>query len=125
MSPVVMILEYLSWATLGFGTIFCIIGGIGILRLPDFYCRTHGASITDTMGAGLVLAGLLLISIKMIVIDPDSLAIGSWIIPVKILFLGAFIFLSSPTSGHALVKAAYADGISWTTEEEANDAASD
>ena len=51
-------LDIVSWVLLVSGGIFCVIGGIGILRLPDFYTRTHGASLTDTLGASLMLAGL-------------------------------------------------------------------
>ena len=36
-----------------------MVGGVGLLRLPDFFTRCHGAGITDTMGAGLVLTGLM------------------------------------------------------------------
>ena len=53
-------LEIASWALLVSGALFCVISGIGVLRLPDFYSRTHGASIGDTMGAGLIVLGLLL-----------------------------------------------------------------
>ena len=53
-------LELLSWALLVSGSVFCVIGGVGLLRMPDFYTRTHAASVTDTLGAGLLLAGLIL-----------------------------------------------------------------
>ncbi len=44
-------------ACLLLGSIFAVIGGIGLLRLPDFYSRMHGGGITDTLGAGLILIG--------------------------------------------------------------------
>ena len=40
--------------------IFCVIGGVGLLRFPELYSRTHAATITDTLGAGLLLVGLML-----------------------------------------------------------------
>ena len=110
------ILDIVSWVCLVSGALICVIGGIGLIRLPDFYCRTHGASITDTLGAGLVLAGLFFQSFDYMFKDgvwqPDA-----WIIAVKIVFLGLFILFTSPTSGHALVKAAYADGVKWTNDD--------
>ncbi len=69
-----------------------------MLRLPDFFTRCHGAGITDTMGAGMVLCGLM-------VQAGDPLVVG------KLLLLLVFILLTSPVSGHALVKAAYAGGM--------------
>ena len=52
-------LELLAAVLLGLGTFFCVVGGIGLHRMPDFYTRTHAASITDTLGAALVLIGLM------------------------------------------------------------------
>ena len=40
-------LDYLSWVLIITGSLFAIIGGIGILRFPDFYSRQHAAGITD------------------------------------------------------------------------------
>ena len=105
------VLEILSWICLVSGAIFCVIGGIGILRLPDFYTRTHAASITDTMGAGLVLAGLFFAGVDMMFDENMNWVPDMWLVPVKILFLGLFILLTCPTAGHALVKAAYAHGL--------------
>ena len=47
--------DILVWACLVGGGLFSLIGGIGLLRMPDFYTRTHAASLTDTMGATLIL----------------------------------------------------------------------
>ncbi len=58
------LLDIVSWILLSTGTIFCGIGGIGLLRMPDLYTRTHAASISDTLGAGLVLSGLLLLHLQ-------------------------------------------------------------
>ena len=116
MSAVFQIFDYISWACLVSGGLFCIIGGIGILRLPDFYCRTHGATITDTLGAGLMLVGLLFQSVQLMFTTDGQWIPDAWLVTVKLLFVGLFILLTSPTSGHALVKAAHADGVSWIQE---------
>ena len=91
-------IDIASWVMLVTGASFCVIGGIGLLRMPDFYARTHAAGITDTLGAGLVLVGLMLQA-------------GPTLIAVKLLLILAFLELVGPTAGHALFKAAYADGI--------------
>ena len=88
------------------GALFFLIGTIGILRLPDFFTRTHAATKCDTVGAGSVLFALALVSAD----DPGSL---------KILLLVLIILVASPTSGHALARAAYRTGLEpWLSREE-------
>jgi multicomponent Na+:H+ antiporter subunit G len=99
-------LDIVSALLLVTGGLFSVIGGVGILRLPDFYTRTHAASIPDTMGAGLVLIGL-------------ALQAPHWIVAVKLLAILCFLLFTSPTSGHALVKAAYAHGVRWLEGDQA------
>ena len=50
-------LDILSWILVGLGTFFCLVGGIGLNRFPDFYTRIHANGVTDTLGAGLLLTG--------------------------------------------------------------------
>ena len=89
-----------SWICLLVGSFFAVVGGIGILRLPDFYTRLHGGGVTDTLGAGLILVGL--------VFQADVLGI------VKLLMILFFLFITSPTACHALASAALARGESPT-----------
>lgn len=91
-------IDILSWLCLLAGSAFCLIGAIGTLRLPDLYSRTHAATITDTMGAGLVLLGLVLQA-------------GPTLIALKLFLVLLFLLYTSPVGGHALVKAAYAHGL--------------
>jgi len=98
--------DVVSWVLLVLGTFFCVVGGVGIHRMPDFYARTHAASITDTMGAMLVLLGLAF----------QCGGLG-WIIPVKLGMIAVFLLVTSPTAGHALVKAAAAHGVRFVASE--------
>lgn len=82
----------------GVGSFFFLIGTVGILRLPDFYCRTHAATKCDTIGAGSILLALAIFSR----FHPESL---------KIITLAVLVLLSSPTAGHALSRAAYRTGL--------------
>ncbi|MFP6654330.1 MAG: monovalent cation/H(+) antiporter subunit G, partial [Myxococcota bacterium] len=50
--------EIAVWCCLVLGSVFSVIGGIGMIRMPDFYTRSHAAGITDTLGATLILLGL-------------------------------------------------------------------
>ena len=54
------VVDILSWIFLIAGSVLVLTGGIGVLRLPDIYTRSHAAGITDTLGAGLILIGLML-----------------------------------------------------------------
>ncbi|MGW8369715.1 MAG: cation:proton antiporter, partial [Gammaproteobacteria bacterium] len=54
------LIDILSWVLLTLGGISVLIGGIGALRMPDLYTRMHAASVTDSMGAMLVLVGIML-----------------------------------------------------------------
>lgn len=92
-----MLLDLLSWVCLLAGGAFGIIGGIGMLRLPDFFSRIHAAGITDTMAAGLILLGLALQS-------------GLALVTVKLFLIFLFLTFTSPTASHALAKAALHGG---------------
>lgn len=95
-------LDVASWILLMGGSILIIVGGIGLLRLPDFYCRIHAAGITDTLGAWLILAGLMLQA-------------GLTLVTVKLILVLVFLATTSPTSSHALAKAAWLRGLQpWT-----------
>ena len=108
-------IDVLSWLAIGFGTLFCIIGAAGVLRFPDFYTRTHAASITDTLGALLILTGLGLQAGKLAAVDGTILSI---LVVVKLAMVGGFILITSPTAGHALVKAAFAHGLKVETDDD-------
>ena len=75
-----------------------LIGGIGILRLPDVYTRMHAASITDTIGAGALLLGL-------------TIQAGVSLVAVKLILMLVFLFFTSPTSSFSLAHAALSSGV--------------
>jgi multicomponent Na+:H+ antiporter subunit G len=98
-------LDILSWILLVAGGAFCVIGALGLVRLRSFFPRTHAASVLDSAGAGLILAGLLLQA-------------GWTLVAVKLLFIGLLIFFASPTATHALANAALERGVSFDEHTE-------
>jgi len=98
-------LDIASWALLLAGGAFCVIGALGLVRLRSFFPRTHAASVIDSAGAGLILAGLLLQA-------------GWTLVAVKLLFIGLLIFFASPTASHALANAARERGVSFDAQTE-------
>ncbi len=92
-----MVVDGLSWLLLLSGGLFALIGGLGLLRLPDVYARMHAAGITDTLGAGLIMSGL-------------GLQAGLSQDTIKLALILVFMIYTSPAATHALAKAAYLHG---------------
>ncbi|MEE4211934.1 MAG: monovalent cation/H(+) antiporter subunit G [Parvularcula sp.] len=89
------VLDLLTFILLIAGGAFVVIGAIGVLRFPDFYTRTHAAGVTDTLGADLILLGLLLQA-------PDAMTF------IKIILVLLFFVLTSPVATHSVAHAAFA-----------------
>ncbi len=93
-----IILDGVSWVLLSAGAFLVVIGALGLIRMPDFYTRMHAAGITDTLGADLILLGLMMQA-------------GFTLVTVKLFLVGAFLFITSPTSTHAIANAAFTAGL--------------
>lgn len=91
-------IDLLSWLLLLLGGFCAVVGGIGMLRLPDFFTRLHAAGVTDTSGAVLILIGLMLQA-------------GLTQVTIKLILILVFLLISSPTATHALAQAALSDGL--------------
>ena len=76
------------------GVFFTLTSAIGLLRLPDVFSRSHLATETDTLGAGLTVAAV-------------GLAMGWHSKTVIAGLLLVFIFIANPTAAHAIARAAY------------------
>jgi len=92
------LLDLLSWLLLLAGGFFCITGGLGLLRLPDFYSRSHGGGVLDSLGALLTLAGL-------------ALQANHYMVVVKLAMIYMFLFVTGPAAIHALARAALLAGL--------------
>lgn len=93
-----LLLDAISWVCLAGGGIFCVIGAVGLVRMPSFFTRMHAASLIDTLGAGLILLGLMLQA-------------GFTLNAAKLAVIGLLLLFASPTATHALAKAALARGV--------------
>jgi multicomponent Na+:H+ antiporter subunit G len=88
-----MVVNVLSGTCLLAGSFLLFSGGMGLLRFPDFYTRMHAAGVTDTLAAGFILLGLMLLA-------------GWGIVLAKLVMILLFILITSPTASHALAKSA-------------------
>lgn len=93
-----LVIDILSWLLIVGGGFFVIAGGIGVLRFPDVYSRMHAAGLTDTLGAALMLFGLMLQA-------------GPTMVTVKLIIILVFLWFTSPTSSYALANAALLAGL--------------
>lgn len=91
-------LDILSWILLLLGGGFVLIGGIGVMRLPDLYSRMHAASLTDTLGMLLILGGIMLQA-------------GLTLATIKLAAIALFLLLTGPTATYALANAALLSGV--------------
>ena len=84
------------------GVFFLVMGGVGLVRFPDFYTRMHAAGKCDTLGVLLVLIGLAIYE-------------GATLSSAKILLIAVFMFLTSPTATHAIARSAVTNKVRlWT-----------
>ena len=90
------LLFWISAACLLTGGLFGVLGGIGLIRFPDFYSRLHAAGITDTLCALLIIVGLLIQA-------------GLALVSIKLLLILLFLLFTAPTASHALARAAMVD----------------
>jgi len=91
-------MTWLAIVLIVIGLFFLIVGSIGILRLPDVFTRAHALSLTDSIGAVFVLAGLAVYE-------------GFTINLLRILVVLLLIYLMNPAISHATLRAAYRSGL--------------
>lgn len=80
------------------GILFMLMGSIGILRLPDFYSRSHATSKSDTLGILFVISGLVVYE-------------GFTLSGIKLILIILFIALANPIGTHALARSALIRGL--------------
>jgi multicomponent K+:H+ antiporter subunit G len=81
------------------GSVFTLLGSLGLARFPDFYMRLHGPSKATTLGISCLLAAALL-----------HFAQRGTLSFHEVLF-GLFVALTTPVSAHLLARAARHRGL--------------
>lgn len=106
-----MIVDLVGWIVLLVSVVclvtgaFCsVVGGLGLVRLPDFYARLHSGGVTDTAGAGLILCGLMVYS-------------GFNLVTLKLIVILLFFVITSPSACHALARSAMDHGVKPEVDE--------
>ena len=90
--------DILSICFLGIGVFFILTGSLGLLKLPDVFSRIHSSGMIDTAGAAFIILGMIFQS-------------GISLATAKLVFIGIFIFFSSPVSSHVISNLARKKGL--------------
>lgn len=85
------LLDFFSWLLLGGGLLFFAAGSVGLLRFPDTLSRLHALTKADTLGLGLVVAGL-------------SLRAGSLLEVAQMLLIWLLVLASGATACQLLAR---------------------
>lgn len=76
------------------GSLFVLIGAVGLYRMPDFFTRLHGPTKATTLGVGsLILASMLFFGCERGSLSSHELLIT------------LFLFITAPVSAHMLARA--------------------
>lgn len=89
---------------IGISIFFALAGVVGMLRMPDSYCRMQSSTNIATLGVFGVLVGAILYALFAGEEPEVTMA-------VKIGLLLVFYIVTNPIAGHAIAKAAYRRGI--------------
>jgi multicomponent Na+:H+ antiporter subunit G len=97
-------MEILSMIFIVTGLFFLTVAAIGVIRLPDVFSRAHAISLTDSLGAFLMLIGIAL---------HEGLGTNMF----KIFVVLALIYIINPVITHATIRAALRSGLKpWKKE---------
>ena len=93
-----MLITILSGLSIAIGVIALLIGSLGLIRLPDVFCRIHAVGMIDTAGASFIILGMVIHQ-------------GFSLVSVKLLLIGVFLFFTSPIATHAVAQVAHKMGV--------------
>jgi multicomponent Na+:H+ antiporter subunit G len=90
------------------GALFCFLGALGLLRMPDVYNRIQAGTKAVTLGALAFLLGVALL-------HPDWWS--------KLLIIAILILLTNPVGSSSIARATYLAGIKpWQAQDKNVDA---
>ena len=92
-----VILDIVGWAALIAGGFFCVVGALGLNRMPDVFTRMHATSVSDTLGVGLLVLGMMS--------QTDD-----WTVLVRLVIIVLVLYTTGAVASHALARAALHDG---------------
>lgn len=76
------------------GLFFFLVGVLGLLRMPDVFSRIHTTTKGDTLGVGLIILGLMVLS-------------GVSFESLKLFITLILVWVTTPTAAHLIAKSEY------------------
>lgn len=76
------------------GVGFCVLGAVGMVRMPDLFTRMQAATKAGTLGAGFIMAAA-------------AVHFGETGVIVRCILVIAFLLLTAPIAAHVIARAAY------------------
>lgn len=86
--------EIVAGVFISLGLFFFLVGVLGLLRMPDVFSRIHTTTKGDTLGVGLVIVGLMVLS-------------GLSVLTLKLFITLVLVWLTTPTAAHLIAKSEY------------------
>lgn len=81
---------------------FAFAGVVGVMRMPDAFCRMQSSTNITTLGVlGVVLAGILYALLQL---HDGGMA-------MKLAVIGVFYIITNPIASHAISRGAYRHGV--------------
>ncbi len=76
------------------GSAFALLAAVGVLRMPDVFTRMQASTKASTLGLGCLLVGA-------------GLQMGDFASWIRVVSIGAFVFMTTPVAGHMIARASY------------------
>ena len=76
------------------GSAFAFLAALGLVRMPDVFTRMQASTKASTLGLGCLLLG-------------SALQLADFSSIIRLISIGAFIFLTTPVSAHVIARASY------------------
>jgi multicomponent Na+:H+ antiporter subunit G len=93
--------DVVACVLIGIGLAFDLLGAIGLVRLPDVYCRLQATTKCVTVGTCFIVIGVAV----------WAFAHGHASMGVKALLCAGFVLLTSPVGAHAIARGAHKSGV--------------
>ncbi|MFO7815349.1 MAG: monovalent cation/H(+) antiporter subunit G [Halanaerobiales bacterium] len=91
-----VLLSVLGYILIIIGSVFLLLGSLGIVRMPDLYNRIQAGTKATTLGALSAIIGVGLIN-------------PAWFF--KTLVIAIFIVLTNPIGSHSIARSSYKSGL--------------
>lgn len=95
-------MDYVAYVFYAIGAFFNFAGVVGILRMPDPYCKLQTSTKNVTLGCISIMLGVFLREIHLGLLSSFG---------VKALLLALFMLITNPTASHVLARACYYAGV--------------